>query len=87
MSDLKQKLNDRMDKLQSLMESNYHLQNPKEVVELIDKVSFAWSVLSEEDRESTFSVANMQSRSKWNGIFSFANYTFYLVMFAKRRLE
>jgi hypothetical protein len=51
MSDLRQKLNERMDKLQSLMESNYHLQNPEEVVELIHSVSFAWNVLSEEDRE------------------------------------
>jgi hypothetical protein len=51
MSNLNQKLNDRMDKLQSLMESNYHLQNSQEVVELIHSVLFAWTVLSEEDKE------------------------------------
>ena len=67
MSDLKQKLNDRMDKLQSLMESNYHLQNPKEVVELIDKVSFAWSVLSEEDREYIQCCQYaIEERMEWN---------------------
>jgi len=51
MTDLRQKLNDRMDKLQSWMESNYHLQNPDEVVELINSISFAWRVLSDEDRD------------------------------------
>jgi len=67
MSDLKQKLNDRMDKLQSLMESNYHLQNPEEVVELIHSVSFAWSVLSEEDREYIQCCQHaIEEKLEWN---------------------
>tara|TARA_R110000822_G_scaffold140325_13_gene278069 strand:+ start:107 stop:256 length:150 start_codon:yes stop_codon:yes gene_type:complete len=33
------------------MESNYHLENPEEVIAMIDKVTFAWNVLSEEDRD------------------------------------
>ena len=34
-----------------MMESNYHLSNPEEAYDLTLKISFAWSVLSEEDRE------------------------------------
>jgi len=48
---LRDKLNERMDKLQSLMESNHHLQNPEEVIELLDTITFAWTILSEEDRD------------------------------------
>ena len=48
---LKDKITWRMDKLQSFMESNYHLENPEEVKELIRSVSKFWSVLDEEDRD------------------------------------
>ena len=48
---LRDKLNERLDKLQEMMETNYHLENPVEAYDLTLKISFAWSVLSEEDRE------------------------------------
>ena len=48
---LKQKINLRLDTLQNLMESNYHLQDPTKVYELILNISKFWSILSEEDRE------------------------------------
>lgn len=51
MKNLRQKLNERLDKLQDLMQSNYHLDNPETVVDLIDSITFAWNVLSEEDKE------------------------------------
>lgn len=51
MPKLKDKLNARLDKLQELMESDYHLKNPDEVLELIRSISFAWRVLSEADRD------------------------------------
>mgnify|MGYP001292302627 CR=1 FL=1 len=45
------KIKERMDQLQSWMESNYHIKNPNEVYELSRSVSKFWSVLSEEDRD------------------------------------
>ena len=48
---LRDKLNERLDLLQKMMESNEHLTNPEEAYALTMKISFAWSVLSEEDRE------------------------------------
>ena len=45
------KLNQRMDALQELMESNVHLDKPEQVIDLLGKIKFAWSALSEEDRE------------------------------------
>jgi len=51
MSDLKDKINKRMDVLQSMMESNFHLKDPKAVNLQIDSVSKFWSVLSDEDKD------------------------------------
>jgi hypothetical protein len=51
---MRDKLNARMDLLQHKMESNYHMEGEQAVYELqtlIDSVTFAWSVLSEEDQD------------------------------------
>lgn len=48
---LKDKINERMDKLQEMMEKDYHFEQPEEVYEHTLTVSKFWSVLSEEDRE------------------------------------
>ena len=48
---LRDKLNERMDRLQEMMESNYHLTNPTEAYTLYLQITYAWSVLSEEDRD------------------------------------
>ena len=48
---LRAKLMQRMDALQRLMESNIHLDEPEQVIDLLDKIKFAWSTLSEEDRD------------------------------------
>ena len=51
MSDLKDKINDRMDALQRYTETNEHLVSPGNVLMHIESVSKFWSVLSEEDRD------------------------------------
>ena len=45
------KIKQRMDQLQEWMESDYHLENPDEVTELIMSVTKFWSVLQEEDMD------------------------------------
>ena len=48
---LRQKIEERMDRLQEAMESNLHLSDPEVVEEMIASVSKFWEVLSEEDRD------------------------------------
>jgi len=45
------RINDRMDRLQHWMESNYHLEHEDEVLELIRSVTPYWAHLSEEDQD------------------------------------
>ncbi len=64
---LREKLDKRMDQIQAWMESNYHLDHPDEVTELIDKVTFAWEVLSEEDRDYIQGVQYaIEEKMEWN---------------------
>lgn len=51
MESVRDKINERMDTLQSWMESNYHLESPETVAAHILTVSKFWSALSEEDRD------------------------------------
>jgi len=54
MTDLRQKLTNRMDQLQAWMESNYHLKDNDCNMEVWDhclNLSKFWSILSEEDRD------------------------------------
>jgi hypothetical protein len=56
-----------MDALQQMMESNLHLSDPETVLELLDKVKFAWSALSEEDREYIEGVEYaIEAQSSWD---------------------
>jgi hypothetical protein len=48
---LRQKIEERMDRLQEAMESNLHLSDPEVVEEMIAGVSKFWQVLSDEDRD------------------------------------
>ena len=48
---LRQKIKSRLDYIQELMESNYHLEHADEVYDPTLEVSKFWSILSEEDRE------------------------------------
>jgi hypothetical protein len=51
MQNLKDKINQRMDILQSWMEQDYHLKRPEVVYDHTLSISKFWSVLSEEDKE------------------------------------
>jgi hypothetical protein len=48
---LQDKIKDRMDLLQDMMEDNVHIDSPDIVEEHIRTVSKFWSVLSDEDRD------------------------------------
>ena len=48
---LQDKIKDRMDLLQDMMEDNVHIDSPDVVEEHIRTVSKFWSVLSDEDRD------------------------------------
>lgn len=48
---LHDKIKERMDILQDMMEDNVHIDSPDIVEEHITTVSKFWSVLSEEDRD------------------------------------
>jgi len=64
---LRKKLQLRMDELQRCMESNEHLTNPQTVIDILESVSFAWSVLSEEDREYIQCAQTaLEERLEWN---------------------
>ena len=48
---LREKINIRMDTLQEMMESNHHINNPEEVLDLISHITPFWNILCEEDRD------------------------------------
>lgn len=48
---LREKIQQRLDELQRMMESQTHLENPELVTEKLEQVAKFWSVLSESDRE------------------------------------
>lgn len=67
MSNLRDKLNNRMDEIQRIMEANEHLADPQKVHDLLDKVTFAWEVLSEEDRDYIHGVQYaLEENIEWN---------------------
>tara|TARA_E500000178_G_scaffold281540_1_gene281861 strand:+ start:1433 stop:1648 length:216 start_codon:yes stop_codon:yes gene_type:complete len=70
MTDLRQKLTDRIDQLQTWMESNYHRKDNDSNMEVWDhclSLSRFWSVLSEEDRDFIEGAKHaVIEKSKWN---------------------
>ena len=48
---VRDKINERMDVLQTMMEDNVHLDSPEIVEQHILTVSKFWSVLSDEDKD------------------------------------
>jgi len=64
---LQDKIKDRMDLLQDMMEDNVHIDSPEIVEEHIRTVSKFWSVLSDEDRDyihgSRYAIEN---KMEWN---------------------
>jgi len=64
---MRDKLNQRMDALQRLMESNMHLDEPEQVIDCLSKIKFAWSTLSESDREYIECVEYaIETQSSWD---------------------
>jgi hypothetical protein len=64
---LRKKIQDRLDKLQAIMESNQHLENPAEAYNLTMRVSCFWSILSEEDREYIQCAQDaIENKLEWN---------------------
>jgi len=64
---MRDKLNQRMDALQELMESNTHLDKPEQVIDCLSKIKFAWSTLSESDREYIECVEYaIETQSSWD---------------------
>lgn len=51
LTEFKSRVKERMDLLQSYMESNHQLSNMSEVVELLDECRSYWHFLSEEDKD------------------------------------
>jgi hypothetical protein len=63
---LREKLTARMDEIQRIMEANEHLAEPEKVTDLLDKVTFAWEVLSEEDRDYIHGVqVALEEKIEW----------------------
>ena len=55
-----------MDQLQNWMESNYHINNSKEVYELTKNISKFWSILSEEDKDYVQAAQDaIQNKIEW----------------------
>lgn len=64
---LKRTIEERLDKLQTYMESNAHLKNSDIVYELTLSISKFWSVLDEEDREYVqMAQTAIEERLQWN---------------------
>lgn len=64
---LQDKIKERMDILQDMMEDNVHLDSPDVVEEHIMTVSKFWSVLSEEDRDYIHGARYaIEEKMEWN---------------------
>ena len=56
-----------MDQLQNWMETNYHINNSKEVYELTKNISKFWSILSEEDKDYVQAAQDaIQNKIDWH---------------------
>jgi len=67
MSELREKIDQRMDILQNWMEKNYHLKRPEVVLEHIQSVSKFWSILSDEDKDYIHGCRYaIEEQAEWN---------------------
>lgn len=48
---IREKIDNRMDTLQEMMESNVHLKDPTKVIDVINRISPFWTIMNEEDRD------------------------------------
>jgi len=67
MSDLKTKINNRMDHLQKCMEGQAHIDRPEYVNDVIESVSKFWTVLSDEDKDYIHCARDaLENKTDWN---------------------
>lgn len=64
---VREKINNRMDHLQELMEGQAHIDRPEYTQDVIDSVSKFWSALGDEDKDyihcATYALEN---KKQWN---------------------
>lgn len=64
---IRDKINQRMDVLQAMMEDNVHLDRPDIVEQHIQTVSKFWSVLSDEDKDYIHGASYaIEEKVEWN---------------------
>jgi len=64
---VRDKINQRMDVLQAMMEDNVHLHRPDIVEQHIQTVSKFWSVLSDEDKDYIHGARYaIEEKVKWD---------------------
>ena len=64
---MREKIKERMDVLQKMMENNIHLDDAQRVTRQIETVSKFWSILSEEDRDYIQGCQYaIEEKLKWN---------------------
>lgn len=64
---LKQKINQRLDQLQEIMESNQHLKDKEAAYDLTLEVSKFWPVLDEADKEYIqMCQMSIEEQREWN---------------------
>jgi hypothetical protein len=63
---IKEKIEQRLNNLQIILESNKHLEAPEETENLIDSISKFWSALNEEDKEYIQAARHaIEKRMEW----------------------
>jgi len=67
MSELQDKIKQRMDILQMWMEENYHMRRPDVVEEHIQTITKFWSVMTDEDKDYIHGAQYaIEQKMKWN---------------------
>lgn len=63
---VKEKIEQRLTELQTILENGHHLEDPDKTNDLIDSISKFWSVLKEEDKEYIQSARYaIEQRLEW----------------------
>lgn len=66
MSDLRNKINKRLDNLEMLMGNQKHLSNPDTVTECIESITKFWSMLKDEDKDYIECAKfALETKSEW----------------------
>lgn len=67
MSELQDKIKQRMDILQMWMEENYHMRRPDVVEEHIQTITKFWSVMTDEDKDYIHGARYaIEQKTMWN---------------------